>query len=115
MARAPSSSALSRGVGATYKGKYGSLALYVYVDWYVDDNDVLQPMLPDYSVIMGSPHVDGVRHYGAIMDPALGYQALPYAPKSWIDNDPPVRWLMLQSAPLPVPYRVNASFRATVR
>ena len=34
--------------------------------------------------------------------------------KSWIEPDPSVRFIMLQSAPLLVPYRPNASLKAKV-
>ena len=39
---------------------------------------------------------------------------MPYFSKSWVEEDPAVRYLMLQSAPLVVPYRVNASLCAKV-
>jgi hypothetical protein len=42
-------------------------------------------------------------------------QAMPYFAKSWIEKDPSARVLLMQSAPLPVPYRINASMAATVR
>jgi len=66
-------------------------------------------------VLVISPELDGVRCFGAIKDEEAGFQALPYFPKSWLEKDPAVRYLLMQSAPLPVPYRVNASFCATVR
>lgn len=102
-------------IGAQYKGRYGNFDLFVYVDWYVDESDVEHPMLPAYSVIMGGAGIEGVRHFGAIQDPTAGYQAIEYFPKSWVTDDPAIRWLMMQSAPLIVPARVNASLAATVR
>jgi hypothetical protein len=56
-----------------------------------------------------------VQHYGAIKDEAAGMQALDYFSKSWTQPDPAVRFLMLQSAPLVVPYRVNATLAAKVK
>ena len=100
---------------AQLHGTIGSFEFWTYQDTYVDNAGVTQKMLPDYTVIMGSPdQVLGTRCYGAIQDEEAGYMAERFFPKSWIDHDPPIRWLMLQSAPLVVPYRVNATFCATV-
>lgn len=101
--------------GAMFKGVWGSYRLWVYNSWYVDDNDVEQRVLPAYTVIMGSKMIDGARCFGAILDPKAGYKAMEFFPSSWITDDPAQRWLMLQSAPLMVPTRPNASFCATVR
>ena len=54
-------------------------------------------------------------HHGAIKDEAAGLQPLEFFSKSWTVEDPSARILLMQSAPLVVPYRVDASFCATVR
>ncbi|MFZ6724703.1 major capsid protein [Undibacterium sp. MH2W] len=100
--------------GAVYKGRWGQYDLWLYNDWYVDDNNVEQPMLVDGTVIMSGADLLGTRAFGQIMDPKFNYQALPYAPKTWVEEDPPQRLLMLQSSPIVIPSRVNASFAATV-
>jgi hypothetical protein len=101
---------------ARYVGTIGDLDFWVYNDRYVDDNDVVQKLLPDYTVLVGSTgQLEGTRCYGAIQDEKAGYRAQRYFSKSWLEEDPAVRWLLLQSAPLIVPYRPNASFCATVR
>ncbi len=101
---------------ARYVGTIGDLDFWVYNDRYVDDNDVVQKLLPDYTVLLGSPaQLDGTRCYGAIQDEKAGFRAQRFFSKSWLEEDPAVRWLLLQSAPLLVPYRPNASFCATVR
>lgn len=101
---------------ARYVGTIGDLDFWVYNDRYVDDNDVMQKLLPDYTVLLGSPsQLDGTRCYGAIQDEKAGFRAQRFFSKSWLEEDPAVRWLLLQSAPLLVPYRPNASFCATVR
>jgi len=100
--------------GGVFMGIIRGWSIYVYSGWYVDSSGVEQPILPDYTVIMGSEKIDGYRAFGAIRDEKAGYQAMQYFPKSWVTEDPAVRFLMTQSAPLVVPYRVNASFRATV-
>lgn len=108
---------ISRGfAGARNVGFVGDFDIWVYQDTYVDDDDVTQQMIPDNTVCLLDPvNLEGTRCYGAIRDPKAGYQARRFFSKSWDDEDPAVRWLLMQSAPLVVPYRVNASLAATVK
>lgn len=99
--------------GAVYKGRWGQYDLWLYNDWYVDDNNVQQPMLPDGSVIMAGPDLMGTRAFGQIMDPDFNYAPMPYAPKSWVEKDPAQRLILMQSSPLVIPSRVNGSLFAT--
>jgi hypothetical protein len=39
---------------------------------------------------------------------------MPYAPKTWVMEDPAQRLILMQSSPLVIPGRVNACFAATV-
>lgn len=104
------------GAGGRYMGNIGNFDIWVYVGWYEHpDTGLDTPFLPDHTVIITSPELEGTRAYGAIKDEKAGFQAVPYFPKSWVEEDPAVRYLLLQSAPLPVPYRVNAAMSATVR
>ena len=104
------------GEGGRYMGNIGTFDIWVYAGWYEHpDTKVLTPYLPDDTVIITSPELEGTRAYGAIKDEKAGFQATPYFAKSWVEEDPAVRYLLLQSAPLPVPYRVNAAMAATVR
>lgn len=104
------------GEGGRYMGRVGDFDIWVYVGWYEDPvTKVLTQYLPDYTVILTGPDLEGVRAFGAIQDEKAGLQAMPYFAKSWVEEDPSARMLLLQSAPLPVPYRVNASMCATVR
>lgn len=100
--------------GAVYKGRWGQYDLWLYNDWYVDAADVEQPMITDGTVILTGPELMGTRAFGMIMDPKFNYGALAYAPKTWVTEDPAQRLIMMQSAPLVIPTRVNASFAATV-
>ena len=50
-----------------------------------------------------------------LRDERAGFQPLEMFSKSWIEEDPPVRWILTQSAPLVVPYRVNGVLRAKVQ
>lgn len=101
--------------GAKYMGNIDGYNLWVFAGWYENDAGVLTPYLADHSVIMSGPQLEGVQAHGAIQDEEAGIQALEYFAKSWVEKDPSVRWLLMQSAPLVVPYRVNASLYAKVR
>jgi hypothetical protein len=101
--------------GAQYKGRWGQYDLWVYNDWYIDANNVEQPMLPAYSVVISGDDMMGLRAFGVILDPRHNFASLPYAPKTWIRDDPAQQLMMMQSAPLPIPSRVNAALGATVR
>jgi Phage major capsid protein E len=101
--------------GVQFKGIWGTYRLWLYNEWFIDDETGKElPMLPDGEVLLTSPDLDGVQIHGAIMDPAFAYGAMAYAPKSWLQEDPAQRMLMMQSAPIVVPTRVNACARAKV-
>lgn len=97
-------------------GIYGDLRLWVYSDFYIDPLTGLErPMLEAGSVLLASPSgVEGVRHFGAIRDLKAGIQPREYFAKSWEQEDPSVRFILGQSAPLLVPYNVNTTFGAKV-
>lgn len=100
---------------ARFIGSVGDFDIWVYNDVYTDDAGVTQSILPTNTVILGSKEqIEGTRCYGVIQDEKAGYRAQRYFTKSWLEEDPALRWLLTQSAPLVVPYRPNASFCATV-
>lgn len=102
--------------GMVYQGTVDQFNIYTYSGWVVDPvTGVEGATLPTYTVLgMGGDMVEGVRHFGAIQDHD-SLMAEPYFPKSWLEQDPSIRYLLMQSAPLLVPYRANATFRAKVR
>jgi hypothetical protein len=107
--------------GAVYKGKWGQYDLWVYNEWYVETGtegnavvDKEYPMMPDGSIIISGPDMMGTRAFGQILDPAFNYAALPFAPKTWVSEDPAQRYLLMQSSPIVIPARVNACFAGQV-
>jgi hypothetical protein len=94
--------------GVTYRGKVGYLRFWTYSGSYTDpETGNTTPTLPAYTVLIGGASIDGVRHFGAIQDHDAGIQARQYFVKSWTIPDPSRRILLMQSAPLLVPYRIN--------
>lgn len=98
------------------KGTLGSgIRVWVYSDIYEDDQGNQVEIMDQNAVVGLNPAgVEGVRCFGAIMDARAGYQALDIFPKTWMNEDPSVEYAMSQSAPLMVPRRPNATFKATV-
>jgi hypothetical protein len=79
----------------------------LYNDWYIDPTDnVEKPMIPDGAVIMSGADLMGTRAFGVILDPEFNYGPLAYAPKAGLEQR---RLILMQSAPLVIPSRVNAS------
>jgi len=97
-----------------------SIDLYGYEEWAEDDAGVEQPLFADGQVVLTSTMADFRRHYGAIKDldaiEELGSNmvALPRYPKSWKQKDPSVRFVMIQSAPLPAAHQIDAIVSAKV-
>ena len=100
--------------GAVFMGQIDGFNIFVYAGWYIDETDTENEILPAKYLIMSAPAaVEGVRAFGAIKDHA-SLQEAEYFAKSWEDHDPSVRYLMLQSAPLMVPLRPNATLGVRV-
>jgi hypothetical protein len=102
--------------GVTYYGRLEEvgLDLYSYEEWVVNPlTDALEPLIPENAVILGSTQALATFNYGAIKDLSC---LNPYErfPKSWEEEDPSVRYLMLQSAPLPILNEADAWVSARV-
>ena len=93
--------------GATYYGEIEGLDIYSYDEWYLDDAGDLQPMVPVDKVWLGSTQARTARHYGAIKD-LKALAPVQFFLKSWEQEDPSVRWLLAQSAPLVCPHEIDA-------
>lgn len=100
--------------GAVYMGSIDGFNIFVYAGWYIDETDTEYEIHPSNWLTMTAPQaVEGVRAFGAIKDVEAPIEA-EYYPKSWTEQDPSVRYIMLQSAPLMVPVRPNASLGVKV-
>lgn len=96
--------------GALYGG---GLRLWTYHEFYndPDNSGTVTAMVPAKTVMMCSRNLRTEMRYGGLQD--LTAQNDPNAmptiveatalPRSWVTNDPPVRFVELRSRPLPVP------------
>ena len=103
--------------GLQYMGTFDRVNVFVYAGWYKHPTTgVLTEIFPAKALLMaaapgagGVGGVEGAQYHGAILDPRAGLQAMEYFPKMWDEEDPAIRWLMLQSAPLVAPGRPDAT------
>ncbi|MGP9764554.1 major capsid protein [Halomonas sp. AOP13-D3-9] len=105
--------------GVTYLGYLNDpgMDLYAYEEWYQPDKGEEAPMIPAGGLIVGPTSTRCSMLYGAIQDmKALegGLFDVARYPKSWLEDDPGVRWLMMQSAPLPGFHEPDAFIFANV-
>jgi hypothetical protein len=106
--------------GVTYLGYLNDpgIDLYTYNEWYLEnDGDEEAPLIPAGGVILGSTSTRNAMLYGAIQDLEAIESGLVEAarfPKSWVTQEPSVRWLKLQSAALAGLLEPNAFIYAKV-
>lgn len=91
----------------TFVGKITALGLeiYIYEEWFVDDEGDEQPYLPSGTAILASKDL-GVMHYGAVKQMEKGNFVLieeKRVPKYIVDEDNETTKLRLSSKPLPTP------------
>ena len=101
--------------GMVFQGIVDNFNVYTYSGWAIDPITGLENQIMPAGTVVGcaGDQVEGMRCHGAINDHD-SLAALPYFSKSWLEQDPSVRFLLMQSAPLMVPFRPDATFRATV-
>ncbi len=103
----------------TYCGKLPGLGLelYTYDDWFIDDDNVEQPYIPDNVVILARPSL-GRFAFGAVTQLEADGQFHTYqgtrVPKQWADQNADARMIRLTSRPIPIPSDVDGWFVAEV-
>jgi hypothetical protein len=101
--------------GVTYLGRVTALGLdlWTYDEWFVDDQTGNEAeMVPTDRILVVSRQANFKLHYGAIPEipPVVGSRWV----KSWMQEDPAGRFLMVQARPLPVPHQKDAIVSAKV-
>ena len=102
------------GMGVTFVGDIEGLAVWTYDEWYINDQGNEVPVVPVDKVAVIARDARKTVHYGVIQDVSAGQFATRSFAKSWTQDDPSARFLMVQSAPLPVVEQVNGIVSATV-
>lgn len=96
--------------GARYHGNMNGYDLWEYNEYFLDSDSgyptvgTETDLVTAGHVIVGSSKLRGTRHYGPIQDIEADGNAVqindPYFINSWIEKDPSVRIVKIQSAPL---------------
>ena len=104
--------------GVTFVGTFRDIGvnidLYTYDQSYTDDDGNTQPFVPVDKFWLGSPAAKNKRLYGMIQDLDAGNFAVKRFPKSWTEKNPSVRYILVQSAPLPALLQPDAFVSAKV-
>lgn len=103
---------------AIYMGNLGQFEIWVYNYEYINPvTGSAANVMPDNTVLLIGSNVQGEENYGIIMDTKAietNQSSQRVFVKSWEEEDPGVRYVMLQSSPLMVPLRTNATVKLTV-
>ncbi|TGE36881.1 major capsid protein [Desulfosporosinus fructosivorans] len=102
-----------------------NMPIYIYNEWFIDDwtnpeVPVESPIVPAATVLLGSTNAKTTIYYGEITltdeNTASGFRSIvgERAAQTWVENDPPQRFLALHSRPLPVPQEVDSWYVGTV-
>lgn len=104
--------------GLSFQGRIDGFNIFTYSGWYIDPLDgVEKSIFPTNWITMTAPGAEGLngqRMFGAIMDLEAGLRALPFFPKMWEEKNPSSIQLLVQSAPITVPTRPDASLAIQV-
>lgn len=101
--------------GVMFLGTAYGVRLYTYNEIFYDpEADINGEIIPSNRFLLGSPTARSERHYGVIQDLQAGNPEIDYFSKSWEQQDPSIRWLGIQSAPLAIPFQPDAFVSAKV-
>jgi len=93
------------------------LELYLYNDWYVDEDNVEKSFVPSDKILMAHIGLGGFV-YGSVTQLEQAGQFVTYegsrVPKFWANVESDARMVRLTSRPVPLPKNVDSWFVATV-
>ncbi|MEW5931931.1 MAG: major capsid protein [Gemmatimonadota bacterium] len=93
-----------------YVGTIGEFDFFVYKQTFFEVDGSEAELMDAGRVVMCGAQVEGTRAYGGIYDEeAESFMGLRYFNKSWVTPDPSARWMLMQSSPLVVPMRPDAT------
>ena len=106
--------------GVTYWGRLldSAVDIYSYDEWYLDDSGVEQPMVPEDSILIGSPNARTTMAYGLVTlmrgggdNAAPEFFAERRVPDSWTQRKNPAgRIVQIKSKPLPIVHQIDGFY-----
>lgn len=88
--------------GARLIGAVGGLRIWRYDEIYKDASDKKRSIIPADGVVVLADQLQATLHYGVAGDVENGFFEGEFAADTWFEKDPPVQWLRVRSAPLPI-------------
>ena len=88
--------------GARLVGTVGGLRIWRYDEIYKDASNTKQNIIPADGVVVLADQLQATLHYGIAGDIENGFFEGEFAADTWFEKDPPVQWMRVRSAPLPI-------------
>ena len=88
--------------GARLVGTVGGLRVWRYDEIYKDASNTKHSIIPADGVVVLTDQLQATLHYGIAGDIENGFFEGEFAADTWFEKDPPVQWLRVRSAPLPI-------------
>lgn len=88
--------------GARLVGTTGGLRIWRYDEIYKDASNTKHSIIPADGVVVLADQLQATLHYGIAGDIENGFFEGEFAADTWFEKDPPVQWLRVRSAPLPI-------------
>lgn len=88
--------------GARLVGTVGGLRVWRYDEIYKDASNTKHSIIPADGVVVLADQLQATLHYGIAGDIENGFFEGEFAADTWFEKDPPVQWLRVRSAPLPI-------------
>jgi hypothetical protein len=107
-----------RNEAVTFLGEIHALGLelYSYDEWFINDEGIEEPIMPDDSVIVSQKGANKII-YGAVTqiedNDFVTFEGR-RIPKNWVDGENEIKKLRITSRPLPCPEDVDSWFRLNI-
>lgn len=106
----PQAKDLSMPEGLIYRGTLGGADIYTYTETYTHpDTGVETLFIPGDGVLLLPDATYGWQCFGLIEDADSNYTTTEYFFKNWVEKDPGIPYLMMQSAPMLLHTKINAT------
>jgi hypothetical protein len=101
--------------GTNSIGRFANINFWSYSREYLDENGVTQNMMPSNMAIGigGTFKQNSERTFGLVEEVEETF-ADQFFSKSWVDQDPSVRWVLVSSRPLPIAKQIGSWITAQV-
>ncbi len=101
-------------MGAEKVAHIENVDFYVYDEFYTNASGVATSMIAEDRFVLTTPTTEKKLHFGAIEDLEAGSVIGQWFSKDWIEKDPSLYWLLVETHPLPVDHYPETNVYAKV-